>query len=381
MVVAFVGLLLLLKASVFLIRFNLESSYLQVLFILYLFWVATVILRGWTFDIPTVYNLIFAADGSIWIYLAPIVLLLPKSLIHFRKVFRVIIILAIIDVVFTVVYIKQLTVPGMDLLGQALLDLFSNYLVQGCGFLLITYPYHKPRTIYFSFFVLILVTLLAILRARRTLILMCLNPIIFVAFFHLISTRKRALTVLAFSLVLIFGIVAGISIYQKGGPGIFSYLVERGSEDTRTGVEICMYEDMSSTDWIIGKGLHGEYYCPNIEHDGDNFRSGIETDYLHIILKGGLIQFALLMLILIPAVFKGWFDSKNLLSKAAALWILFYLLELYPAQVTKFSVNYLLVWMSVGICYSKSLRHLPETVVRQYFKSKPEIVNQSGDSQ
>jgi len=36
-------------------------------------------------------------------------------------------------------------------------------------------------------------------------------------------------------------------------------------EDTRSGVEICFYQDMGIKDWIIGRGMIGEYFCPGID--------------------------------------------------------------------------------------------------------------------
>jgi hypothetical protein len=125
---------------------------------------------------------------------------------------------------------------------------------------------------------------------------------------------------------------------------------------------------MGPIDWIIGKGIKGQYYCPNVDEDAvTNYRSVIETGYLQIILKGGLISLALFVLITVPAIFKGIFYSKNILSKAAGIWILLSLLSLYPATVNTFSLRYLLVWISIGICYSNKIRNIPDKVLEKYF--------------
>jgi hypothetical protein len=155
----------------------------------------------------------------------------------------------------------------------------------------------------------------------------------------------------------------------KVNEGLFGFLLERGSEDTRSGVEEFFYADMKTNDWIVGKGINGSYFCPNIEEDlPTNYRTVIETGYLQIILKGGLISLILYLLITVPAIFLGLFHSKNLLSKAAALWILFALISLYPTQVNTFTLRYLLVWVCVGICYSKNIRNLEESILLDYFK-------------
>ena len=103
------------------------------------------------------------------------------------------------------------------------------------------------------------------------------------------------------------------SLYNQKNFGIFNFLVERGNEDTRTGVEDAMKDDMSSTDWIWGKGFDGEYYCPNIDDlDTRGYRAFVETGFLQIMLKGGIGSLALLLLILIPAMWQGITKGKNI---------------------------------------------------------------------
>ena len=158
-------------------------------------------------------------------------------------------------------------------------------------------------------------------------------------------------------------------MYQTNKNGLFSFIIERGDEDTRTGVEIYLYQDLKMTDWIVGRGINGEYYCPDIEKNQlTDYRDYIETGYLQIILKGGIIRLALYLLIAIPAIILGFFYSKNLLSKASAIWIFIAIISLYPASVEKFYLQYLLVWISIGICYSKKLRYLPDNTLSEFFK-------------
>jgi hypothetical protein len=197
---------------------------------------------------------------------------------------------------------------------------------------------------------------------------MSLN-IFIIAFIIYFYNQKFKFTILAFLMLIITVIYwQGSKIYNENKNGLFSYMTERldeGSTATRDGVEASFYKDMTIQDWIIGKGINGSYYCPDI--DESDYRTGIETDYLSIILKGGIISLGLLLLITIPAIFKGIFYSRNILSKASGIWILFYLFDLYPAPVTDFTLNYLLVWVSIGICYSKSIRNIPERTLVKTF--------------
>ncbi len=197
------------------------------------------------------------------------------------------------------------------------------------------------------------------------------DVIISSAFFisYLSKLLKKKILILYFSLLaIIVGSLYAANLYHIRTNRIFSFIAERVREDTRTGVELYFYSDMKPIDWIKGRGVNGQYYCPNVDEDAvSNYRSVIETGYLQIILKGGLISLILLLLITIPAIFKGIFYSKNMLSKAAGIWIFLALISLYPATVDTFSMRYFLVWTSIGICYSKKIRDMPDNILREYF--------------
>ena len=128
---------------------------------------------------------------------------------------------------------------------------------------------------------------------------------------------------------------------------------------------------MSFLDWITGKGMDGEYFCPGIDPDtltSYNYRGVIETDYLQSILKGGTMALGLFLMIAIPAIFKGLFYSDNILSKAAGIWILWFLINMYPSSVHTFTLQHFLVWISIGICYSRFIRAIPESILVDYFR-------------
>jgi hypothetical protein len=182
-----------------------------------------------------------------------------------------------------------------------------------------------------------------------------------------INTKYKILTfVLLGGFVVLLGSVS-VYLFLYSESDFISYLQQRGAEDTRGSVERYFYNDMERLDWIIGKGMAGLYYSPTMAEG--NYRGTVETDYLNMILKGGLIQVILLLMILIPAVYKGLFQSKNNLSKAAALLILIWLINTHPSTIQVFSLFYVLVWISVGICYSDTIRNLSEKGLVAYFKS------------
>ena len=148
-------------------------------------------------------------------------------------------------------------------------------------------------------------------------------------------------------------------------PSVFDFLMTRKDEDTRGPVEYAMKLDMKTADWAIGKGINGTYYCPGINPFSDR-RNIIETGYLQIILQGGMVSLILLGLIVVPAVYLGLFKSSNIFSKAAAIFILLWIIYQYPRIVNSFSIYYLLIWISVGICYSAKIRNLSDKTIRKH---------------
>jgi hypothetical protein len=126
---------------------------------------------------------------------------------------------------------------------------------------------------------------------------------------------------------------------------------------------------MSTTDYIIGKGLSGTYYCPGIDQGtNSNYRSIIETGYLNMVLKGGVVYLTLWLLMAVSAIYYGIFRSKNFLAKAGAIWISLFLLFHYPTTINTFTLQYFIFWIAIDICYSRQFRNLPEAIIQSYFK-------------
>jgi len=229
----------------------------------------------------------------------------------------------------------------------------------------------------FALFVIVLTFVFAIIRARRGLAFLAIFPIIGAYFVYLFYSKNRFLKIVFF-LVLAITITLGIAHSRSllnyfGQNSSTSWFLDRITQDTRSEVEEYFYQDMKTRDWIIGKGINGQYYCPGVDLGNGRisvYRSGIETDYLTIVLKGGLISLGLLLLITIPAIIKGFVRSKNLLAKASAVWIILYLAALYPAPVTTFTLNYIIVWISIGLCYSKKVRNLSDNEILDFFSKK-----------
>tara|TARA_R110000796_G_scaffold86056_6_gene186399 strand:- start:11016 stop:12074 length:1059 start_codon:yes stop_codon:yes gene_type:complete len=339
-------------------------------FTLYLFWISITVIRGLHFDYTEVKFFLFDAWFGGILYLSPLFLMMPIKFFNVKRIFDVIIIFAVFYVIYDFAFINHLMSSQEDnVLSREMLEYFAKTLGVPSFFLLMLYSYHSGRKKLFLSFIFLLTIFFALIRARRGLLVMCGLTFLFGYFLYLTQSRQKFFVILLSILVGLGLLLFGYELFVDNKNGLFDYITDRGLEDTRSTVETCFYQDLSTKDWLIGKGMLGEYFCPGIDpNDTTGYRSTIETDYLQIILKGGLVSLFLLLMITIPAIFKGVFYSNNLLSKASGIWILWVLLNMYPSTMNTFTLQYILLWIAVGICYSKTIRAIPEQILMDYFR-------------
>ncbi len=369
-----VGLGLFVPSAIRLIKWKFTNDYLKTLFFLYMIWQLFIIVRGFPLDYNNIKVMLFDAESGVLRFFTPLILLFPKNLLYYKKIVIVIVVMGIFFLLYDILFIKNLM--NLDYENnntKFTYEHFAKILSVPSGLLLLTFIYQEKRVKYIALVVIIVSILFAIYRARRALIILTLAPLVISYILYLYAQKKNFMGVLIpFVLVFLF-LTFGGNFFDNDPPKIFRLLSDRGTEDTRSGVENYFYLDMKPLDWVIGKGIMGKYYCPNIDLGTmTDYRQMIETDYLYIILKGGIISLALLLLMAIPAVIKGLFHSKNILSKASAIWILLFVLELYPANVSNFSLHYMLFWIAIGICYSDVIRNTPEKSLIKLFTGEKE---------
>jgi len=311
--------------------------------------------------------MLFDSGFGIFPYLVPLIILFPNKLEFYKKLFQIIIIFGIFALLYDIVFFKYLAGGDPEsILSRNIVENTSD-IVMPSGFILLTYIYHSRKTRLFALGIIILALFFAILKARRTYIFMCSSTLLIAYFLYLFNSKRRNIAIAIY--LSFFALLIGIFYFNRLydiNKSIFGYLIDRGDVDTRSGVELYFYDDMTTIDWIIGRGIDGKYYCPGVEGDDITvFRGVIETGFLQTVLKGGLISLGLFLFIAIPAIFKGLFDSANILSKAAGFWILLSIIYSYPTIIQVFSLNYLIVWISIGICYSKKIRYIAEDTLRR----------------
>ncbi len=374
-----VGVAIFIPATIKTIGTYIHLNYLKVLFSLFILWQLFIVLRGYPRNFVEFKSYLFDAFYGSLIYFAPLFLLLRINISFLRSLFKVVVILNVVYVFINLIFIKLLIGPehtSLDNLG--IVEQFSKTLGVSNFFLLLTLYYHSNKRKALIIFVTLLMSFFALYNARRGLMFISASMVFFAVVLHFIYSNKKWLYIVLSMLIISILTIKIIAVLGEPNNVLFGYLKERIDEDTRSIVEFAFFNDLTVKDWIIGKGMRGEYYCPYIdEMDISNYRYVIETDYLQLILRGGLINCLLYFLIMAPAIYLGFFRSKNLLTKAAATWILLWIIYLYPTGVTTFTLHYIIVWISIGICYTEKLRNIPEPLMMNLLnpKMRPVIKN------
>lgn len=367
------GLMLLLPSAVILISLKIKNNFLKIVFFIYCLWLISIVLRGIELDYLTIKQLLFDPNSGMFLYLVPLVLLIPITPAFLRKVFDVIVILGIVYLMYDMIFIKQLLFPYENMRSQSIFEYFTQLLSLPGGFLLLSFIYHSRKKNLLVLFILLVTFILAVVRARRGLIIMSFSMLFLTYFIYQYVNKTRVINIVISLFLLLIVTYSVVRTYSENRKDTFSLITERIGQKTRSEVEQYFYRDMKTKDWIIGKGLNGEYFCPGVTEGIGRitiYRKVVETGYLQVILNGGLISLVLLLLIAIPAIINGIFFSKNILSKAAGIWIFLFLIYMYPGTITKFSLHYILVWISIGICYSDHICKMSEENVRYLFAGK-----------
>lgn len=356
-----------------LLKFSGNNRFLQFVFFIFFAWQIGIMWRGFSLNREVNLERLVNYGSGYLAYLAPLIVFFPINLNFYKKLFDILFVAGIIFLCIDVLFIKSLLDRSFE--TQNVIESFAILSIPS-GFLLLTFKYHTRKKNLISTGVMVVSLLFSIYKARRGLSAITLAILISAYFVFLIEGRKKILILYFSVLFVLLGALKFSDTYKLGQNKLFSFLLERGDADTRTGVEIYFDEDMSPTDWVIGKGWNGQYFCPNVDRDQvTNYRNYIETGYLNIILKGGIISLVLYILVLVPSAILCLFFSKNILSKAAGIWIILSILETYPASIVEFDFNYLLVWISAGIGYSGKIRDLSDEYLTDFFLSPYNITD------
>ena len=302
-------------------------------------------------------NIVFAINSTdkALAYLLPLIILPLPNIKYFRSILNVFFYSAMLVFVLWLIWMMQET--GGELVqdeyyGEAI----GCYLPFFAAFLLCFRKFFSApkRVAIYAVFGIYLV--LMILNARRNVVL-SLGLFFLVAYLtdtiHAIRKKKKVTSNIILAVV---GVLAIVLSWDSLSKNMFQRILERGFEDSRSNVEILFLTDFASSpakDWVIGRGMDGTYaqMTENRETNELSFeRPVIETGYLNMLLKGGIVYIVLAMLLIILAICQGMKSHFHYIRICAAV-LLLYLLDNYTTNpIALYSVRSIILWTCVSLC-------------------------------
>lgn len=352
------------------------SGVYKYLFYFYIAQCIVMIIRGYLIDynyqwisIQGLINYHLFSPFYILPYIMPLIVLIPYRYYNLGLFIKYSHLFAIIFIIIFFFQFNQILQASL-LASQGITE--NNYGFGGnyidiyipFAFAILCKRYIPNKLWYINCIGLIVALLITLVAARRgASIILCI--LFLFNIFILIKSQKG---IRKFNYIMIFTGIIICSVFYFLHSKNFTYIRQRGVEDTRSGVDEALLNQMSKTELIFGKGLNGRYYYPLYDDDYLNgWRYGTETGFYNIVLKGGyLMVFTYILLLSYPALL-GLFKSNNLLSKSLGLYILLSLLELYPFGWLSFNMKFLIIWMGVALCISSKFRNLNDLQIKRLF--------------
>lgn len=371
LIVRFVQLIAILGIIYSFVRiskhFSDRTKYIKIYWF-FLFWSFVCVLRINSLDYKEVQLMLFH-PVHILAYLVPIVYITPVNKPFLKATFR-------FSIVTTFLLFFFFTVISLLLFKESnTTDLLISAFGSGAIFLFFTWRYHKIWVRYLSLLGIIFSAYIGAVNGRRNVILISFVSLIFGCICLLLHNSKyNLLKTYTLTLLLIIASIVGYLSIDITQIEHFSALSERLNTDSRSDVITAFINDMDDLDWLVGRGVDGAYYNPikywnflTNESRDVSYRDTIENGYLFIILKMGLVGLLLFLYLIVSAIYNGLFKSKNILTKAAALFLITYLIEMISFGQPALSLKYFFVWLSIAICHSTNTRSLSENAMKKIF--------------
>ena len=285
-----------------------------------------------------------------------------ENIIVFLKrlmVFSIIIFVAVIVLFRNSLFQESALYAIADMAEQGFsLDTVTKSFCYSSGLLLLLLPVLNIRLKSVVMIAYTISLLASIFIARRNLVVTNILYILFAIVIYIRNNRNNSKLVKCFIYIVIAyllynGTSTIISILNGTNDSVFlSYLTSRVNSDSRSHVLIPFYKYMNESViyWIFGHGIDAKYYSDL------GWRGVIETGYLQIIMKIGVIGFLSYIIIFIKTILKSY--KGNVLMQASSSLILIYMMEMLYAGVPTFGLAWMNLWICVGICNSKRLKTL-----------------------
>jgi hypothetical protein len=373
---AFLGLLFVF-ASPYCFKYkkiNPLKGKIRIVFNAYLFWTIGIIIRP-IFSVQGYSeNSIFPyATYGVTSYLLPLIVVLGTGIISLPKLFKIIFVFSIIGATFFVLSfstMQAVVLSGISWgtdgeIGMVQLADQYYYWFGISSLSLLCYEFVSYKYKWGAIFSSLLMMLLMLFLARRGGIFMF--ALYFLGMFYLNINQTKSKNRIV-KLLFVFALISTVFILaQNNLNSVFSNLLNRIDEDTRSGVDKELIKNLTTENaWLFGKGIEGTYKSANFAMP----RYTHETGWLYLILKGGIIYLSLYVSLLLHAAYIGFFKTKNRLTKALALYMLFHVIFLVPYGLPSFGLEYLFVWIAFALCESANWRLLSNEQVKFHIAKK-----------
>jgi hypothetical protein len=143
--------------------------------------------------------------------------------------------------------------------------------------------------------------------------------------------------------------LSGLKVFTRG-------MSTEGFQDSRGTVVSDFFSDFGGMqDYLFGRGING-----TIKRTirGGELGTTIENGYLNVLLRGGLLYLAPMLLIFAYSACLGYFKSNNDLSKALALIVALQFISMMAFGLPSYTTEYILLWIAVSAGFNKQLRVL-----------------------
>lgn len=147
------------------------------------------------------------------------------------------------------------------------------------------------------------------------------------------------------------------------------------SQDTRTFIYVEVIESaINNNYWIFGRtparGNDSEFFG-HLEYEltRRDERLGNEVGVLNVFTWLGIIGVILYFIIFYKASYLAVNYSNNTFSKLLGIYIAFRWLYSWVEDVNNFSLNYFMLWIMIGLCFSNSFRSMSNYEVTIWIRS------------
>lgn len=343
---------------------------MRIVFYFYLAWILVIILRpffeGQSYSFESIHP--YSTLG-ITSYLLTLIVLLGAEIVSLPKLFKIASVFALIGFAYFILNFKnmqtivaegiqQRTEDSLGIVGLAD-EYFFWFNISSLS--LLCHEFLSKKLKWIAILSSVLMLFLMIYLARRGAIFMFVMYFLGALYLYILQPDKGTKFFKIIFVLLIIG-TAVLTVFMYSD-NIFSLLFARMDEDTRSGVNDSVIRYLNNENaWFFGKGIEGAY--PDINWDKPRY--GVETGYLNMILKGGVVYLGLYCFLLLHSAYLGFFKTNNRLTKAFALYIFFHVLFLVPFGLISFGLEYLFVWVGVVICQSNKYRLITNQQIKYY---------------